>query len=149
MLAGFSLSQIASAKADGRKIGAIETVSRDMDIIRSRWLDKDPEWFHRARLARIQATEALKAQMVRLNTLILEILDGQYDTITKNTKDGIEQIETVEERPKKLVYAESQLTTIISKLYEIDADFDPEQYLDARIAEGMKHEFEAKTPKAC
>jgi hypothetical protein len=124
MKMGYGLTRIAATKINGKKLGALETISKDMDIIRSRWLDMDPEWFHRARLARIEAKERLLEQMIRLGDLILDVKDGKYKTPLEN-------------KPKQLTYAESQLTTVISKLYEIDSDFDPEQYLDKRIQESV------------
>ena len=36
----------------------------------------------------------------------------------------------------------------LSKIYEIDADFDPEQYLDKRIQESMEDKIEKGTSKA-
>jgi len=124
MRMGYSLTKISSIPIDGKKLGHIDTISKDMDIIRSRWLDKDPEWFHRARLARIEAKERLLEQMIRLGDLILDVMDGKYETSPEN-------------KPKQLTYTESQLTTVISKIYEIDSDFDPEQYLDKRIQESV------------
>ena len=54
MKMGYSLTQISSFKINGKILGAINTISKDMNIIRSRWLEMDPQWFHRARLASIK-----------------------------------------------------------------------------------------------
>jgi|APSaa5957512535_1039671.scaffolds.fasta_scaffold97573_1 hypothetical protein len=139
MKMGYSLTRISAAKLNGKKLGNEETIKKDMNIIRSRWLDQDPDWFHRARLARIESKERLLEQMIRLGDLILEIQHGKYDYNSKGEP-------TEGERPRKLVQTESQLTLVISKIYEIDADFDPEQYLDKRIAEAMEDKIkEGKT----
>ncbi len=138
MRMGYSLTKISSVTINNEKLGNIETISKDMDIIRSRWLDMDPEWFHRARLARIEAKERLIEQMTRLGDLIVKIKNGEYNNKIQSTKEGGAFVaESNGDLPKKLVYAESQLTTVISKIYEIDSDFDPEQYLDKRIQESV------------
>jgi len=147
MKMGYSLTKISSITINGKNLGAEHTISKDIDIIRSRWLDKDPEWFHRARLARIEAKERLLEQMTRMGDLILKIKDGQYDEVLKIIDKQIDHIPTKENVPKQLTYAESQLTTIISKLYEIDSDFDPEQYLDKRIQESIGNKIKERTPK--
>ena len=148
LVAGYSLSQIASEKIDGETLGSITTIRKDIDIIRSRWLDSDPEWFHRARLARIEAVERLKPQLIRLNKLIIEIQNGEFDQEIKTSKDkdGAFVVSVSGNRPKKLVYAESQLTAVIKAIYEIDADFDPEQYIDSKIQESVNHKIEEATP---
>ncbi len=158
MTAGYSTTQILAGKSDGKSLGSERTIRKDIAIIRSRWLDQDPEWFHRARLARIEAVERLKAQLIRLNNLLLEIINGNYDrdiTIyqtSKTTKPDKTIIETSvpttfkskAERAKTLTYAESQLTTVITKMYEIDADFDPEQYLDRKIKEAVNYKIKKR-----
>ena len=121
MTAGMSLTQIATAKVNGKKLGTMKTITRDMDIIRSRWLDRDPEWFNRARLARIEAETRLTAQLVRLNKLIL------------NTQAGQQGNEVDDSFIRSMAILESRLTDVITKLYEINSDFDPEQYLDSKI----------------
>jgi len=86
--------------------------------------------------------------MQRMGDLILKIMDGEYNNKIQSTKEGGSFVaESNGDLPKKLVYAESQLTTIISKIYEIDADFDPEQYLDKRIQESMEDKIEKGTTK--
>lgn len=141
--AGYSLTQIASGKDEnGKTIGSITTIRKDIDIIRSRWLDMDPEWFHRARLARIDTVERLKAQLIRINKLILEITKGTYDNRIQSAEQGGTFIaKSNGDRPKKLTYAESQLTVVIKAIYEIDADFDPEQYIDKKIAESINNKI--------
>lgn len=138
MRMGYSLTKIAAVTINDKKLGEIHTISKDMDIIRSRWLDQDPEWFHRARLARIEAKDRLLEQLIRLNELIIELHNGNYNSKSYVTKDG-DEVTTTDtfELPKKLTYTESQLTTVIKSIYEIDADFDPEQYLDKRIQESV------------
>lgn len=118
MKMGYGVTKIASMTLHGKKLGALDTISKDMDIIHSRWLASDLEWFHRASIARIEAKQRLLEQMTRLGDLILSL-------------NGMEDSE------KTLVYTESQLTTVISKIYDIDADFDPEQYIDKKIQESI------------
>ncbi len=144
MLAGYSLSYIAGIKINGKKLGNIGTISKDMNIIRSRWLNMDPEWFHRARTARIEAVNRLKQQLIRSNELVTEIKAGIYNAKTKSNKDdgGDDIIESNTDLPTKLVYAESHQTTIINKIYEIDSDFDPEQFLDDKIKESIQAKIE-------
>jgi len=134
MKKGYSLMRIYGAKVNGERLGGLETLSKDINKIRSRWLDKDPAWFHRARIARIEAVQRLTDQLVRLNDDILEIEKGTYDI--KNKSD----------RMKMLPAIESQLTVVISKIYEIDADFDPEQYLDKRIVEAVNNKIKEVAP---
>ena len=144
MKMGYSLTRITSTKVNGKKLGAVNTISKDMDIIRSRWLEQDPSWFHRARLARIEAVQRLTEQLVRMNELILQLKNGDYNNEIKSTKEGGAFVsESNADLPRKLTYAESQLTTIISKIYEIDADFDPEQYIDQKIRESINHKVKA------
>lgn len=118
MRMGYGVTKIASMKINGKKLGALDTISKDIKIINSRWLESDLEWFHRASIARIEAKQRLLEQMTRLGDLILKL---------KDNKDN----------HKTLVYTESQLTTVITKIYEIDADFDPEQYVNKKIQESV------------
>lgn len=149
MKMGYSLTKISAVTINDKKLGAIDTISKDMDIIKSRWLDQDNEWFNRARIARIEAKERLLEQMTRMGDLILKIMNGDYNNKIQSTKEGGAFVaESNGDLPKKLVYAESQLTTIISKIYEIDADFDPEQYLDQKIMESMENKIEQSKTKA-
>ena len=76
MRMGYSLTKISSVTINGKKLGHIDTISKDMDIIRSRWHDMDPEWFHRARLARIEDKERLIEQLNRLGKSIIQITTG-------------------------------------------------------------------------
>ncbi len=146
MKMGYSLTAIASIKIDGNKLAAIDTISKDMDIIRSRWLDMDPEWFHRARLARIEAKDRLIEQLVRLNELLIKLLAGKFDKKEITIANGTTTISVKDELPRKLTYTEAQLTAVISKIYEIDADFDPEQYVDSKIQESIKDKIKEATP---
>ena len=147
MKMGYSVTRIATVKISGKTLGSIKTITKDVNIIRNRWLEMDPEWFHRARLARIEAKERLLEQLTRVSDLILQLNNGDYNKEIHSNRDGGSfVIESNADLPKKLIYAESQLTTIISKLYEIDSDFDPEQYLDQRIMESIENKIEkAKT----
>ena len=145
MLKGYGVTKIASLKINNKKLGALDTISKDMDIIRSRWLDKDPEWFHRARLARIEAAQQLRQQLIRMNELIVELLDGKQNNKLFNTQEGIVSEETNEDLSKKLISAEATLTKIIISLYEIDADFDPEQYIDKKIQESINVKIKETT----
>ncbi len=140
MLAGYSLTKISNVMINGKKLASINTVAKDMNIIRSRWLNMDPEWFHRASTARIEAVNRLKQQLIRSNELVTEIKAGIYNSKTKSNKDDGEGdiIESNTDLPTKLVYAESHQTTIINKIYEIDSDFDPEQFLNEKIKEGIR-----------
>ena len=139
MLAGYSLTQILAVRnKKGQTLGTINTIKGDMNLIRSRWLDLDPQWFHRTRLARILAVNRLTEQLVRISQLIAEIRAGEYNNKIKSNEDGGAFVsESNGELPKKLVYAESQLTNIIKAIYEIDSDFDPEQFIDSRIRESI------------
>lgn len=148
MKSGYSETQIAAGNTkDGKSLGTPATIRKDVNEIRSRWLEADPDWFHRARIARIEAVERLKPQLIRLNKLILEITKGDYDNKITSTKEGGAFVaESNGDRPKKLTYAESQLTAVIKAIYEIDADFDPEQYLDKKIQESIEHKVQEATP---
>ena len=137
MRMGLGVTNIASRIVDGKKLGTYDTISKDIEIIRSRWLKNDIPYFHRASVARIEAKERLLEQMVRIGGYILKLISN------KKKNDA-----------KTIIYAESLLTTVISRIYEVDADLDPEQYLDQKIQNalknkiqgGLKHEIKESTP---
>ena len=146
MKMGYSLTKISTIKIENKKLGSLETISKDMNIIRSRWLNEDPEWFNRARIARIEAKGRLLEQLTRLSDLILELRNGDYNREIHSNKEGGSFVtESNADLPKKLVYTESQLTTVITRIYEIDADFDPEQYLNHTIQESMENKIKETT----
>ncbi len=118
MRMGFGVTKIASMKINGRKLGALDTITKDIKIITSRWLEGDLEWFHRASVARIKATHRFEEQMVRLGDSILKLKKGKVDY-------------------KTLAYTESQLTTVLAKIYDTESDFDPEQYVNKKIQESV------------
>ena len=43
-----------------------KTILKDIKEIQSSWLELDPEWFHRARLARIKSEQMYESQLKRL-----------------------------------------------------------------------------------
>lgn len=148
MRMGYTLTRIVATTVNDKKLGSSNVLSNDMKLIQSRWLEADPGWMIRANLARIEAKNRLLEQLIRLGDLILEIKAGTYNTqIKTNKKGGSFTIEANADLPKKLVYAESQLTTVISKIYEIDADFDPEQYLDKKIEESLHDKIKERKTK--
>ena len=160
MLAGYTITQIYAMRLGKKPLGTREKIKDDFNLIRSRWLQMDPDWFHRTRLARITAENRLKEQLIRYNKLLLDLDEGKYDkviithettetpngdgTITKTSKPV--PITTKSERARAITYAESQLSSVITKLYDIESDFDPEQYLDERIKERLNEKV--KTLKA-
>ena len=131
MVAGLSATKIAALRKPNSKkalLGSYKTILKDIDIIRSRWMERDPEWLFRAKEARIEAVMRLKAQLVRQNILLTAIKNNTYET---------------KDIAKALTYAESQLTLTITRIYEIESDLDPEQYVDARIQARINAKVEA------
>lgn len=138
---GYGLSEIASTKINNKKLGAIDTIKKDIIIIKSRWLDSDLNWFHRSRVARIEAKQRLIEVLKKQNQDIERIENGEYDNaekiiIIKGEATPL-SYSVKDQRTKKLTYAYSQLTLTIAKIYEIDSDFDPEQYIDKKIMESI------------
>ena len=92
-----------------------KTVLKDIKEIQSSWLELDPEWFHRARLARIKSEQMYESQLKRLFAY-LENEDLSY---------------------KEKLYVEGLVQNVITKLEEKSAKLDPEQYLNQRIKERL------------
>ena len=90
-----------------------KTVLRDIREIQTSWLDQDPDWFNRARLARIKSEQMYESQLKRLFAY-LENEDLSY---------------------KEKLYVEGLVQNVITKLEEKSAKLDPEQYLNQRIKE--------------
>lgn len=138
---GYGLSEIASTKINNKKLGAIDTIKKDIIIIKSRWLDSDLNWFHRSRVARIEAKQRLIEVLKKQNQDIERIENGEYDSAEKiiiiNGEATALSYSVKDQRTKKLTYAYSQLNLTIAKIYEIDSDFDPEQYIDKKIMESI------------
>jgi len=138
---GYGLSEIASIKINNKKLGAIDTIKKDIIIIKSRWLDSDLNWFHRSRVARIEAKQRLIEVLKKQNQDIERIENGEYDSAEKiviiNGESTALSYSVKDQRTKKLTYAYSQLCLTITKIYEIDSDFDPEQYIDKKIMESI------------
>ena len=146
---GYTLTRIAATQVNGKNLGSKDTISKDIKIIETRWLENDQGWFNRARTARIVNVKRLTEQLVRLSDLYNDVKNGVYDTAEKiivmkdknSTDVMIEKYSVKDQRPGKLVRIESDITKVITTLYEIDADFDPEQYLDSRITEAMENKI--------
>ena len=120
---------------NGNKLGNVTTIRKDIDKIKTRWLSNDKDWFQRATTARILTKQRLLQQLVDINELISDIKNNKYDTITSNTEKGDTITTLLSDIPKKIIMAESQKTTIITKIYEIDSAFDPESYLNQMITD--------------
>jgi len=147
---GYGLSEIASTKINNKKLGAIDTIKKDIIIIKSRWLDSDLNWFHRSRVARIEAKQRLIEVLKKQNEDIERIENGEYDSAEKiiiiKGEATTLSYSVQDQRTKKLTYAYSQLLLTIAKIYEIDSDFDPEQYIDKKIMESIDEKIsESKT----
>ena len=95
-----------------------KTVLKDIKEIQTSWLELDPEWFHRARLARIKSEQMYESQLKRLFAY-LENEDLSY---------------------KEKLYVEGLVQNVITKLEEKSAKLDPEQYLNQRIKERITNE---------
>ena len=65
MLKGLSATQMVDLK-----LGGWETICNDVKEIHRQWLEKDPEWIERVRLARIEVKKKYDAQIQRLRTVI-------------------------------------------------------------------------------
>lgn len=138
MLEGDTIAEISNYSHKGKKLGAENTISKDMDIVRSKWLESDPTWFHRARIARIEAKNRLLMIFKKQMNLIKDLESGDYDIKAVWTKEGQVDLETKENRGNLLTRAYDSVTKTIAKIYEIDSDFDPEQYIDMKIQESIK-----------
>jgi hypothetical protein len=95
-----------------------KTILNDIRDIQTSWLDLDPEWLNRARLARIKSEMMYETQLKRLFAY-LENEDLSY---------------------KEKLYVEGLIQTVITKLEEKSAKLDPEQYLQQRIRERINNE---------
>lgn len=125
MIEGLSPIAMANLKdSAGKTIGSYDTILNDVKEIQTRWMLADPKWEHRMHVARIEATQRLLAIQIKLNTYL------QYDddTVSIKEKMGILQ----------------QLNHNTLKLYEVQSDFDPEQYIEHKISQTMKEEDERK-----
>jgi hypothetical protein len=101
-------------------IANYKTILNDIRDIQTSWLDLDPEWLNRARLARIKSEKMYETQLKRLFAY-LENEDLSY---------------------KEKLYVEGLIQTVITKLEEKSAKLDPEQYLQQRIRERINFERE-------
>ena len=95
-----------------------KTILNDIRDIQTSWLDLDPEWLNRARLARITSEKMYETQLKRLFTY-LENEDLSY---------------------KEKLYVEGLIQNVITKLEEKASKLDPEQYLQQRIKERLNFE---------
>jgi hypothetical protein len=95
-----------------------KTILNDIRDIQTSWLDLDPEWLNRARLARIQSEKMYQTQLKRLFAY-LENEDLTY---------------------KEKLYVEGLVQNVITKLEEKSSKLDPEQYLQQRIRERVNFE---------
>ena len=95
-----------------------KTILNDIRDIQTSWLDLDPEWLNRARLARITSEKMYETQLKRLFTY-LENEDLSY---------------------KEKLYVEGLIQNVITKLEEKSSKLDPEQYLQQRIKERLTFE---------
>ncbi len=65
MLNGMSIAQMVALG-----LGSKQTISNDLKKIHRQWLEKDPEWIERVRLARIEVKKKYDAQIQRLRIVI-------------------------------------------------------------------------------
>tara|TARA_Y100001951_G_scaffold92631_1_gene87557 strand:+ start:140 stop:688 length:549 start_codon:yes stop_codon:yes gene_type:complete len=113
MLKGLKPLEIANLGVANYK-----TILNDIRDIQTSWLDLDPEWLNRARLARITSEKMYETQLKRLFTY-LENEDLSY---------------------KEKLYVEGLIQNVITKLEEKSSKLDPEQYLQQRIKERLTFE---------
>ena len=118
MLNGMSIAQMVALE-----LGSKQTISNDLKEIHHQWLEKDPEWIERVRLARIEVEKKYGAQIQRLLAIIN----------SNNTSN------------KDKLYAESLVTTIINKKYEISSSIDPEEYIKKQLQEKIDSTVNDKT----
>ena len=113
MLKGLKPLEIANLGVANYK-----TILNDIRDIQTSWLDLDPEWLNRARIARIQSEKMYQTQLKRLFAY-LENEDLTY---------------------KEKLYVEGLVQNVITKLEEKSSKLDPEQYLQQRIRERVNFE---------
>lgn len=112
------LAGVTAHKMAEQKIANIRTIYTHIQAIQTEMLDKDQQWFTRARVARLEAEERLQAQLVRILGIIQE-----------RTTDS-----------KLKAYYERVLTRTTVSLYNIKSSMDPEQWVDEAIREKVEVE---------
>ena len=108
---GMNITQIAALRdTDTKKpLASYKTIEKYFHEAESKFLETDPEWFNRARLARVKAQRRLGTQLTRL-----------YNIASAGPSENYSSAECL--------HAESLLTHTVDVLYSIESDFDPEQY---------------------
>lgn len=117
-LGAIAMSQMKDSK--GKTIASYATLLEDIKFIHTQWLVQDPEWMIRVQAARVIASKRLLDIQMKLN----DYLQRDDDSVSVKEKMGILQ----------------QLTANTKQLYEIETDFDPEQYMNQLIVEKADRE---------
>lgn len=112
------LAGVPAIRMAEQKIANLNTIYAHIKQIQTDMLDKDQEWFTRARIARLEAEERLQLQLQRILTVIQ---DRTSDT-------------------KLRAYYERILTRTTVSLYNIKSSMDPEQWVDEAIKEKIEVE---------
>ncbi len=125
MIQGLTPLAMAHLKdSAGKVIASYETIMKDVKFIQTQWMLQDPEWMTRVNAARLIA----KARLLDIQTKINDYLQRDDDTVSVKEKAGFLQL--------------LQANTV--KLYDVESDFDPEQYVNHLIMEKAEYEREQK-----
>ena len=121
MIQGLSPIAMSQLRDDNNKvIASYETILKDVEFIHSQWMTNDPEWMTRVSAARVKATKRLEDIQLKLNAF----LQRSDDDVSVKEKMGLLAL----------------LQTNTGKVYDIESDFDPEQYINARIVQKAEDE---------
>lgn len=121
-LTPIAMSQLKDSA--GKTIGTYDTILNDVKFVQTQWMLQDPEWMTRVNAARLIASKRLLDIQIRIN----DYLQRDDDTVSVKEKAGFLQL--------------LQANTV--KLYDVESDFDPEQYVNHLIMEKAEREREEK-----
>jgi hypothetical protein len=121
-LSPVAMSQLRDDK--GKVLATYDTIVKDVAFIHTQWMNNDPEWMHRVHVARVKATMRLQDIQLKLN----EFMQRSDDDVSVKEKMGLLAL----------------IMQNTMKLYEVEADLDPEQYLNQMITDNANRERDKK-----
>jgi len=97
------------------KVGNYKTILKDVKEMTAQWIESEPEWYDRTRVARMMAGAQYKQQLRRLFAY-LEDPDGKL-------------------QQKDVYFVEKLISECIAKIFEVTTSFDPTHYRKMVIEE--------------
>jgi hypothetical protein len=97
------------------KVGNYKTILKDVKEMTAQWIDSEPEWWDRTRVARMMAGAQYKQQLRRLFAY-LEDPEGKL-------------------QQKDVYFVEKLISECIQKIFEVTTSFDPVHYRKMVIEE--------------